>query len=85
MHGRDINYYNKTVAIKSFALLIYLADWIREKYSEAERIRKKEEIDSTSLKDIIKSISETSKKQRKSEELLKKWKPRVFESIPQNF
>ncbi|MFK4965504.1 hypothetical protein [Lactococcus garvieae] len=85
LHGRDINYYNKTVAIKSFALLIYLADWIREKYSEAERIRKKEEIDSTSLKDIIKSISETSKKQRKSEELLKKWKPRVFESIPQNF
>ena len=85
LHGRDINYYNKFVAIKSFALLIYLADWIREKSSESERRRKKEEKETRTWGELFKSITNTTREQRENEKLLKEWKPRVFEEIPSTY
>jgi len=85
LHGRDINYYNKFVAIKSFALLIYLADWIREKSSEADRMRKKEEKETKTWGELFKNIANTTKEQKENEKLLKEWEPRVFEVIPSTY
>lgn len=72
MHGRDLNYDNKKVALKSFALIFYLSDWIRAYASEDLRKEKYLQETSFTFDDVIKH----KEKMEEHRQLQKKWKKR---------
>ena len=68
LHGRDVNYGNRLVSAKCWALLINISDVIRAR----EASRAFEAPSEPTLGDAIKSLQETRARQRKIEE----WTPR---------
>ncbi|WP_339283765.1 hypothetical protein [Oceanobacillus sp. FSL K6-3682] len=80
LHGRDLNYNNKLVAIKSMVLLVYISDWIQSIQSETERKsqynKEREEIENTTILDIIDRYQEIKERNREMDRLHKKWSPR---------
>lgn len=74
LHGRELAYDNEIVAVKTFALLFYVSDWIRSLRSEKER---KDEYNDRRMTAPTKSeIERFFKKREKREKLFQKWKPR---------
>lgn len=88
LHGRELNYNNKEVAIKTFAILFYVNDWIQSLESEEKRkqdyLEEKKRSEETSLLDIFKQYDEHKKKLEDMEELLEEWQPRKFEDGYEN-
>ncbi|MFL2079935.1 hypothetical protein [Marinilactibacillus psychrotolerans] len=82
LHGRDLNYANRNVAIKTFAILFYVYDWIatlnNEDKRKKEHLEKEKTIRETSLFDVMGEYGEHRKKMKKFEELEKEWEPRQF-------
>lgn len=82
LHGRDLNYANRNVAIKSFAILFYVYDWIAILESEDKRkkehLEKKKTIEETTLFGVMEQYGEHRKKMNMLKELSKKWEPREF-------
>lgn len=83
LHGLDINYNNRIVAIKSFALLYYISDWLREVATEKERQEKyrikREKSKNRKFSGVLKDISNISRRNEEDKSLLKKWvKRRAF-------
>lgn len=72
LHGRDLNYDNKKVALKSFALIFYLSDWVRAYKSESSRKEKYLAITSYTLEDYFSH----RKMIQKFNKLQEEWKPR---------
>ncbi|MFD2831051.1 hypothetical protein [Corticicoccus populi] len=73
LHGRELSYDNEIVAVKTFALLFYVSDWIRSLRNEEQR--KKDSIAMNNLtiptrQDIV------AHDDKKREDLFKQWKPR---------
>lgn len=80
LHGRDINYNHKIVAIKSFVLIFYIADWAKSLETENNRIEEYNSLltQDNSLNSIIKTITESDKIRKRDSELQKKWKARTI-------
>lgn len=72
LHGRDLNYDNKKVALKSFALVFYLSDWIRAYKSESSR--KEKYLDD--IKYTFEDYISHKKEMQELNELEEEWKPR---------
>ncbi|MFD2831049.1 hypothetical protein [Corticicoccus populi] len=72
LHGRDLNYDNKKVALKSFALVFYLSDWIRAYKSESSR---KEEY-LANINYTFEDYISHKKDMQEFEELQNEWEPR---------
>lgn len=86
LHGRDLGYNNKPVAIKSFAILYYVADWIQELSTESSRKSKREnEQKEITIKEVALKLKKSRQDNKKAETLLEKWNPRFFSSIPDKF
>lgn len=83
LHGRDLGYNNKIVAIKSFAILFYVYDWSVSLDTENDRKKKysdeKQESEKTTLADLLKKTKDFQRRKEESDRLLKKWKPRNFD------
>lgn len=88
MHGRDLGYDNKNVAVKSWVALFAIADW-----ANAVKSGKKNEVEKEfsppSFKDSIKSIKESLEKMSANQihrKLIDEWKPRnilIGNNIPE--
>lgn len=63
LHGRELNYDNETLAIKTNALVIYIFDWVRSYESENHRKEeyKKRHNTSFSFKDVLTHRAEMQK------------------------
>lgn len=72
LHGRDLNYDNRKVALKSFAIMFYLSDWIRSYTSEEKRKKDYERKNSFTLNDY----HEFMKNKVEGEKLQEIWKKR---------
>lgn len=72
LHGRDLNYDNKKVALKSFALIFYLSDWIRAYTSEGLRKEKYLKEKNFTFDDFIKH----KERMEDHRQLQKKWRKR---------
>lgn len=82
LHGRDLGYNNKVVAIKSFAVLFYVYDWSVSLESEDSRKKKyleeRKKNEKITFFDLGKKILSSNKKLVESRKLLQEWKPREF-------
>ncbi|HCM89019.1 MULTISPECIES: hypothetical protein [Vagococcus] len=86
LHGRDLNYYSKEVAIKSFALIFYIADWARSLRDEENRIEEyqKSQAEDVSLFSVLKKLKQHNKEKKEFEKLQKLWEPRKLNPILEN-
>lgn len=74
LHGRDLNYGNKTVAAKAWAALATIADWEKARNSAEDKTGTEKKPES-----IIASLRKIAENRRKHEAVMKKmaqWKPR---------
>lgn len=86
LHGRDLGYNNKLVAIKSFAILYYVADWIQAVTTESDRKNKREEEQKgMSLREAATKFKKIRLDNKQAEYLLKEWEPRFFSSTFSEF
>lgn len=89
LHGRELKYNNKIVAIKTFAILFYVNDWIQSLESEEKRreeyLEEKKKSKETSFFDIARKYTDHKKKLQKMDKLLKEWQPRKFENGYEHF
>ncbi|EAK8452423.1 hypothetical protein A6C59_03440 [Listeria monocytogenes] len=87
LHGRELNYNNKNVAIKTFAILFYLNDWMRSLESEPKRkqdyLEEKKREEETSLLEVFRQYSDHKKKLKTMDKLIAEWQPRKFEDSNQ--
>lgn len=75
LHGMDLGYDNEVVAAKCWCFLFVIADWIKDKKSEAARKeRLAEETRIPSLRELVNKISANEKMKRE----LDAWSPRRF-------
>lgn len=75
LHGIDLGYDNETVAAKCWCFLFVVADWIKDKKSEAERHERfNEEIRIPSLRELAAQISENERMKQANEA----WTARTF-------
>ncbi|EAE9169161.1 hypothetical protein BU180_08050 [Listeria monocytogenes] len=83
LHGRELNYNNKEVAIKSFAILFYVNDWIQALESENKRkkgyLEGKKRSEETNFRNQLRQYSDHKKKLADTDRLLEEWQPRKFE------
>lgn len=90
LHGRDLNYANKNVAIKTFAILFFIYDWLialeSEERREEEYLDNKKSIKESNIFDVVEKFKEHKNKMKQLDELAKEWVPRKFakniENIP---
>lgn len=73
LHGRDLNYANKLVAIKLWASLFALKDGLVEIKKDKEPKREEKKLN-------LKELADSIKKNELRENLLKVWKPRELEA-----
>lgn len=81
LHGRDLGYANKTVAIKSWNLLFAVCDWAKDLSSEKwrkEKFVEKFKAPSQSWSEISTSLDQHNKKMDASKIAVEKWSPRKF-------
>lgn len=82
LHGRDLNYNNKTVAIKTFAILFYINDWIISLESETRRkeiyLAENERNIGTSFLEMLQLRKDYEIKYNEMVNLLDEWTPRKF-------
>jgi hypothetical protein len=75
LHGMDLGYDNETVAAKCWCFLFVVADWIKDKKSEAVRQERfAEETRIPSLRELFGQISDNERMKQANEE----WSPRRF-------
>lgn len=88
LHGRELNYNNKEVAIKTFAILFYVNDWILSLESEEKRkqdyLEEKKRSEETSFMDVFRQYSRQKKKLEDMNKLLEEWQPRSFKDSYEN-
>ena len=73
LHGRDLSYDNYEVAVRSWAFLFVVRDWILSKRSENKRFNEYQEKNKVkSWKEIFKEISELEK----TKKAISDWEPR---------
>ena len=88
LHGRELNYNNKKVAIKTFAILFYVYDWIQSLESEKKRkqayLKEKKRSEKTSFIDIFRQYDDHKKKLEDMDKLFEEWQPRKFENDYKN-
>jgi len=79
MHGRDINYANKTVAAKTWSALFAVGDWAKQVQSgkKEKPIKKEKKI---TWKEIFQSLQKTEAQKK----LINEWKPRKLK-VGQDF
>lgn len=78
LHGRELDYDNKTLAIKTNALVIYIFDWISS--YENEEYRKKEFENRNNETFTLKDLENHKAKMKESKKLEKQWNE---EKIPE--
>lgn len=76
LHGMDLGYDNKTVAVKTWALLFAVRDWAvkaENKLLEEPQPKPKE-----TLKDVLTSLDNHNKWKNSFDEIVKEWRPRTI-------
>lgn len=75
LHGMDLGYDNEIVSAKCWCFLFVVADWIKDKKSEAKRREKfAEETRQPSLRELLAQIAEN----KRMKEVLDAWTPRTM-------
>lgn len=75
LHGMDLGYDNETVSAKCWCFLFVVADWIKDKKSEAERQERfAKETQMPSLRELIAQIADNQRKTQVNEA----WSARRF-------
>lgn len=85
LHGRELNYNSRLLAIKTLTLLVYIDDWYkvsrneeqRKKLFEEEQIRKSGRI----FQDFFTEYDNHKNKMKQFDKLQSDWKPRCSEEI----
>ncbi|MDD3594015.1 MAG: hypothetical protein PHX18_05245 [Candidatus Gastranaerophilales bacterium] len=83
LHGRDLGYANKIVAIKTWNVLFAIGDWVSDLKTEESRQKefdKKFNQKPMSMLETLKFIEEHSNKMIKAKKNLEEWKAREFKS-----
>ena len=81
LHGRDLGYANKTVAVKSWNILFALCDWAKDLKSEKSRKQKYDKQQALYSKPLTETLDEylkTNDKNDKIKEKMNAWTPRKF-------
>lgn len=81
LHGRDLGYANKTVAVKSWNILFAVCDWAKDLKSEKSRKQKydkQQKLYSKPLTETLDEYLKTKDKNDKIKEKMNAWKPRKF-------
>lgn len=81
LHGRDLGYANKTVAVKSWNILFAVCDWAKDLKSEKSRKQKydkQQELYSKPLTETLDEYLKIKDKNDKIKENMEAWKPRKF-------
>jgi hypothetical protein len=86
LHGRDLNYANKTVAAKLWAVLLAIRDWAGA-LKEGKKNPPPEKPEPTfmeninSILDTLEKHNENKKRHDELNQKMKKWKPRKIEPV----
>jgi hypothetical protein len=85
LHGMDLNYANKTVAAKTWAILFAVRDWAIK--AEGKELTEPLPTTKTSWSELLQKIKQHNDWKKSFEQQLENWKPRVIEpgkDIPKN-